>query len=205
VDGAGQWPAAVICHPHPQGGGTMHNGVVRAIAHTLAARGVLALRFNFRGVEQSGGQYDYGRGEQKDVAGALSWLLKQPEVDPWLVSVVGYSFGAWVGLSYAQADPRVVAAAAIGLVAWRQDIDLFHSDFTKETRQFDPDFLASFTRPKLFVSGEEDAFGPPRVLRALVDRIPPPKTLHILPGTDHFFQGREQEVGGLVADFITAL
>jgi alpha/beta superfamily hydrolase len=204
VKGVGQWPAAVICHPHPLGGGTMHNGVVRAIAQALAASGVLALRFNFRGVEQSGGQYDHGRGEQDDVAGAFNWLLKQPEVDPWRVSVVGYSFGAWVGLSYAQTDPRVVAVATAGLVAWRDNIDLHRFD-PKETRRFDPEFLASFTRPKLFVSAEHDAFTPPAAIRALVDGIPPPKTLHIVAGTDHFFQGREQEVGKLVAEFITTL
>jgi alpha/beta superfamily hydrolase len=205
VQGPGQWPTAVICHPHPQGGGTMHNGVVRAVAHALVERGVLALRFNFRGVEESGGRYDRGRGEQDDVAGALQWLLKQPEVDPWHVTIVGYSFGAWVGLHYAQRDPRVIAVAAIGLVAWDPGIDLRRANLWQETRHFDPGFLASFTRPKLFVSGEHDAFTPPAVLRDLVDRIPAPKELHIVHGTDHFFQGREQDVGELVASFVAEL
>jgi alpha/beta superfamily hydrolase len=202
VGGPGQWPAAVICHPHPLGGGTMHNNVVKGIAQALADRGVLALRFNFRGVEKSGGRYDRGRAEQEDVAGAVRWLMRQPEVDSWHVSVVGYSFGAWVGLTYAQADPRIAAIAGVGLVPWSYDLDVAQSDLMRQTRHFDPGFLASFTRPKLFVSGEDDQFNSPESLRELLDRIPPPKSLHILSGTDHFFIGREKEVGSLIADFI---
>jgi uncharacterized protein len=202
VDGPGQWPAAVICHPHPLGGGTMHNAVVKAVAHALAARKTIALRFNFRGVEQSGGRYDRGRAEQDDVAGAVSWLMKQPEVDPWQVSVVGYSFGAWVGLTYAASDPRIAAAAGVGLVPWSYDLNLSRSDLMARARRFAPDFLASFTRPKLFVSGEHDQFTTPEILREMVGRIPPPRTLHILSNTDHFFVGREKEVANLVAGFL---
>jgi alpha/beta superfamily hydrolase len=204
VESPGQWPAAVICHPHPLGGGTMHNSVVKAIAHALVERGMLALRFNFRGVEQSGGRYDRGRGEQDDVAGAVHWLMRQPEVDPWHVFVVGYSFGAWVGLTYAQGDPRIAAITGVGLVPWSDEIDLPESAMTQRSRRFDPDFLASFARPKLFVSGEDDQFTTPGALQELVDRIPPPKELHILSGTDHFFIGRESEVGSLVAGFLSA-
>jgi alpha/beta superfamily hydrolase len=205
-EGEGPWPAAVVCHPHPLGGGTMHNSVVTAIARALAAQGVLALRFNFRGVERSGGRHDNGRGEQADVAGALDWLLAQPGVDPRRVSVAGYSFGAWVGLSHAQADPRVMVVAAVGLVAWRFDADFYQlrasRDSGVQTWQFDPDFLRSFTRPKLFVTGERDSFAPPEAMRGLLDRLPLPKSLHIVPGTDHFFGGCEQIVGRLVAAFI---
>ncbi len=204
-EGPGQWPTALICHPHPLGGGTMHNGVVRAIAHALEDRGVLALRFNFRGVEKSEGEYDRGRGEQDDVAGAVNWLLKQPEVDPWHLTIVGYSFGAWVGLSYAQQDPRVVAIAGIGLVPWDTDMDLRRADLTGKERDFAPDFLASFSRPKLFVSGEHDVFASTQTLRNLVDRIPEPKELHVLKGTGHFFEDREQEVGDLVARFVASI
>jgi alpha/beta superfamily hydrolase len=163
----------------------MHNSVVTAIARALVARGMLALRFNFRGVGRSEGQHDDGRGERADVAGALDWLLAQPEVDPWRVSVVGYSFGACVGLAQAQTDPRVAAVAAVGLVAQHCDADL----------------LQAFTRPKLFVTGEYDQLAPIGALQKLVDRLPPPKTLHVALGTDHFWRGREQEAAALVADF----
>lgn len=189
MDREGQWPAAVICHPHPLGGGTMHNGVVVAIARALAARGVMALRFNFRGVEGSEGQHDHGRGERTDLAGALDWLLTQPEVDPRRISVVGYSFGAWVALAHAQTDARVVAVAAVSLVTEYCDVDSMHS----------------FTRPKLFVTGECDQLTPPDALGELVGRLPPPKTLHLVPGADHFWWGREQEVADLVAGFVAGL
>lgn len=183
----------------------MHNGVVTAVARALATRGFVVLRFNFRGVGRSDGQHDNGRGEQADVAGALDWLLSQPQVDPWRVSLVGYSFGAWVGLMHVQTDPRVMAAAAIGLVAWHYDARLHearHGPEQESRRQFAPGFLQSFTRPKLFVTGEHDSLAPLRSLRDLVDRLPSPKTLHVVAGTDHFFHGCEQEVGELVAGFL---
>lgn len=189
LDGEGPWPAAVICHPHPLGGGTMHNSVVVNIARALAAREVLALRFNFRGVGESEGQHNGGLGERADVAGALSWLMALPEVDPRRVSLVGYSFGAWVGLAHAQTDARIAAVAAVGLVA----------------ENCDADSMRSFTRPKLFVTGEYDQLAPPHALRELVDQLPPPKTVHLVSGADHFWQGREQEVAELVADFIVGL
>jgi dienelactone hydrolase len=139
----------------------------------------------------------------------LDWLLAQPEVDPWRVSVVGYSFGAWVGLTQAQADRRVTAVAGVGLVAWHHDLDLHQigrqPGSEPETWQFAPDFLQSFARPKLFVSGEHDSYGPPAAIRRLVDRLVPPKEFRVLPGTDHFFWGRESEVGSLVAGFVAGL
>ncbi|NIV39279.1 MAG: alpha/beta hydrolase, partial [Anaerolineae bacterium] len=115
AEGHGQLPAAVICHPHPLGGGSMHNGVVEAIARGLASRGVTALRFNFRGVGASEGVHDNGRGERDDIAGAQNWLLAQPAVDARRVSLVGYSFGACVALARAYFDPTVSAFAAVGL------------------------------------------------------------------------------------------
>jgi alpha/beta superfamily hydrolase len=189
VEGEGRWPAAVICHPHPLGGGNMHNGVVVAIARALAARGVMALRFNFRGVGDSEGQHDYGRGERTDLAGALDWLLTRPEVDAGRISVVGYSFGAWVALAHAQTDARVAAVAAVSLVAEYGDVDS----------------MQSFAGPKFFVTGESDALAPPDALGELVDQLPPPKTLRLVPGADHFWWGREQEVAELVAGFVAGL
>jgi alpha/beta superfamily hydrolase len=215
LGGEVQWPAVVVCHPHPLGGGTMRNAVVTTISRALVSRGVLALRFNFRGVGRSGGRHDNGRGERADVAGALDWLLDQPQVDPWRVGVVGYSFGAWVGLSHAQEDPRVAAVGAVALVPWREDVDFYQavgqlsrqgaSSQPGGAWQFAPDFLQSFTRPKLFVSGEQDSFAPSPLLEGLVDRLPPPKELHLLPGTDHFLMGREGQVGDLVSSFFADL
>jgi alpha/beta superfamily hydrolase len=209
AEGEGPRPAAVICHPHPLGGGNMHNRVVSTLARSLAASGVTALRFNFRGVERSGGSHDYGRGERADVAGALDWLQLQPQVDLWRLSVVGYSFGAWVGLAHAQGDLRVVGVAAVGLTAWHFDADFARSHVLAELGtdrwEFDPDFLQSFARPKLFVAGEFDDFAPLAPLRRLVDGLPSPKVLHIVRGSDHFMQGYEVEVGNVVAEFVAGL
>jgi alpha/beta superfamily hydrolase len=143
------------------------------------------------------------------VAGALDWILAQPGVDPWRVSLVGYSFGAWVGLSHAQNDPRPAAVAAVGLAAWHYDADFYKAkarhDLGVEPWQLDPGFLQTFTRPKVFVAGEHDPLAPPVALKRLVDRIPEPKTLHVVAGTDHFFRGYEQVVGNLIACAIAAL
>lgn len=189
LEGDGQWPAAVVCHPHPLGGGTMHNKVVVSIARELVNSGVLALRFNFRGVEGSAGEHDNGRGEQQDVAGALDWLLSQAGVDPWRVSLVGFSFGAWVGLTWAQQDPRLAAVALVGLPAQ-------HCDASQ---------LQHFGRPKLFVTGAMDQITPAAPLRTLVDQLPEPKTLEIVAGADHLWWDREHQVAQLVARFVSQL
>jgi alpha/beta superfamily hydrolase len=187
----------------------MHNEVVVALAEALTARGVMTLRFNFRGVGHSGGQHDNGQEERTDVSGALDWLLAQPGVDPDRVCLVGYSFGAWVGLAHAQTDARVAAVAAVSLVAWHYDAD-FHArnarpELGVEPWQFDPDFMQAFFQPKLFVTGEHDPLSPPSALRRLMDRIPLPKELRVVPGVDHSWHGREQEAGQLVADFVGEL
>lgn len=187
----------------------MHNGVVSAIARVLAARGIMALRFNFRGVGSSTGQHDYGRSERDDVAGALDWLLAHPSIDPRRVSLVGYSFGAWVGLAQAQNDIRVTAVAAVGLAAWHYDVEFARShalpDLGTERWEFDPDFLQACERPKLLVIGESDAFAPLYLLRSFVGGLPPPRTLRVVRGSDHFFFGREQKVADIVAEFISGL
>ncbi len=197
-------PAAVICHPHPLGGGTMHNGVVMAIAHSLASRGIIALRFNFRGVGASEGTHDHGQGERHDVTGALDWLVGQTTVDARCVSLVGYSFGACVGLANLLTDPRIAAFAAVGLPVALCDADLLHS-LTGEgwdASQAAPGPLAC---PKFFVTGERDQIAPPGDLLGLVEHLPAPKQAKIVPGADHFWWGSENEVGEQVAEFIAAL
>ncbi len=202
--GSGPLPAAVICHPHPLGGGTMHNGVVMAIAHSLASRGIIALRFNFRGVGASEGTHDHGQGERHDVTGALDWLVGQTTVDARCVSLVGYSFGACVGLANLLTDPRIAAFAAVGLPVALCDADLLHS-LTGEgwdASQAAPGPLAC---PKFFVTGERDQIAPPGDLLGLVEHLPAPKQAKIVPGADHFWWGSENEVGEQVAEFIAAL
>jgi alpha/beta superfamily hydrolase len=199
----------VICHPHPLGGGDMHNRVVTTMATALCARGVAALRFNFRGVGLSSGDHENGRGEQADVAGALQWLLAQPTVDASRVFVVGYSFGAWVALSHAETDPCVAAIAAVALVPWSYHTDFYQlasaSGSPPEPWQFDPGFLETYSRPKLLMTGERDAYSKVAQLRELYERIPEPKVLQVLPNADHFLHGYELEVGDRVAEFLAAI
>jgi len=180
----------------------MHNGVVVAIARAMASRGVLTLRFNFRGVGASQGVHDNGRGERDDVAGALDWLLAQPAVDPRRVSLVGYSFGACVGLAHVHADPRVSAFAAVGLAVEFCDPDAMRP-FTERDQDLSQPAPGSLTCPKLFITGERDQLAPLGELLRLVEQLPEPKSVQIVPGVDHFWWGSERKVGELVADFIT--
>ena len=189
-DGTGPLPAAVVCHPHPLMGGTMDNTIVVAVCRTLAAQGWAALRFNFRGAGGSAGFFDEGRGEMDDVAGALDLLCAQTEVDADRLAVVGYSFGAEVGL-------RCAAKKTVPRVGWLVGIALMQEHYA------DP-FLDADPRPKLFLAGEHDPWAPADALREYVARLRPPKTLHLIPHTDHFFAGHEAEVATLVADFLTA-
>lgn len=195
-------PAAVICHPHPMGGGNMHNGVVMAIADSLASRGMIALRFNFRGVGASEGAHDDGRGERDDVGGALNWLAAQPSVDPGRLCLVGYSFGACAGLAHALTDPRVSAFVAVGLPVQLCDPDVAGALAAQDTSQPAP---WAFDCPKLFVTGERDQVAPPGQLLRLVERLATPKRVQVVSGADHFWWGLEHEVGEQVAAFLTGL
>lgn len=202
--GSGPLPAAVVCHPHPLGGGTMHNGVVMAIARSLASRGVMALRFNFRGVGASKGAHDHGQGERDDIAGAMNWLAGQPTVDARRVSLVGYSFGACVGLAHALTDPRVAAFAAVGLPVTLCDVDLLHA-LTADDRDASQAAPGPLACPKFFITGQRDQLAPPGDMLGLVERLPAPKQARIVPGADHFWWGSESEVGKQVAEFIAGL
>ena len=179
-------PAAVVCHPHSLYGGSMNVSLVVSIARTLAQRGVMALRFNFRGVGRSEGAFGEGVAELDDVAGAVGFLVREEGVDESRLYLVGYSFGAWVGLHHAEHDPRICGVVAIGL----------------PMGQLEEGFISGYARPKLFIVGEGDSVCPPDKLRRFAEGLPPPKEVRILSGSDHFLIGREKEVAEAVADFI---
>ena len=167
----------------------MGNTIVVAVCSALVERGWAALRFNFRGAGCSAGSFDGGHGEIDDVTGAADFLCAQAEVDPDRLAVVGYSFGAEVGLRYA-------AQGDITRANWLVGIALVQEHYS------DP-FLDAASRPKLFIAGEHDPWAPPGALREYVSRLRPPKVLHIVPHTDHFFAGREAEIATLIADFLS--
>lgn len=177
--------AAVVCHPHPLFGGTLHNKVVFHTMKALNSFGFPVLRFNFRGAGLSQGEHDQGNGEVEDVRTALDWLDAEFHLP---LIFAGFSFGAAVGLRAACADARVRAAIGVGVPVAPVAAD------TEEPRVYTLDFLRDCLKPKLFVSGARDQFGPRAKLEALVASVPAPKKLVIIEGGDHFFEGRLREL-----------
>jgi uncharacterized protein len=165
--------AAVVCHPHPMYGGTMHNKVVYHAMKALNGFGFPVLRFNFRGAGRSEGEHDFGRGEQDDVRAGIAWLRRRFEL-PMIFA--GFSFGASVGLRACCDDADVKALISIG------------TPLEAEERHYRYEFLAQCQQPKLFVSGARDQYGPAAELMKLVESVAEPKRLVMIEGADHFFE-----------------
>lgn len=147
--------------------------------------GFPVLRFNFRGAGLSQGEHDQGEGEAKDVRAALDWLDFEFHLP---LVFAGFSFGAAVGMRAACADLRVRAVIGVGTPVSPVVAD------TEEPRAYTLDFLRDCAKPKLFVSGARDQFGPRTKLEALVASVPKPKKLVVIEGADHFFEGRLREL-----------
>jgi len=176
--------AAVVCHPHPLYGGTLHNKVVFHAMKALNGFGFPVLRFNFRGTGLSEGEHAGGIGEAEDVRASLDWLEREFTLP---VIFAGFSFGAAVGLRAAYSDDRVRALIALGLPAAPVEDRI-------EDRVYDFEFLRECVKPKLFVSGSRDQFGPAGKLEALVHTFADPKKLVRIEAGDHFFEGRLREM-----------
>lgn len=168
---------ALVLHPHPVYGGTMHNPVVFHCAKALEAAGFETLRINFRGVGESTGTWDEGRGEYDDARAALDFLLAD-QVRAREVLVAGYSFGSAIGLRLGCADARVHRLVAVATPVGLLDLG----------------FLSECAKPKLFVHGSSDELAPLGPLRTLVDEsVAPPADLHVIEGASHFFDtGRDE-------------
>jgi uncharacterized protein len=166
----------------------MHNKVVFHAMKALNGFGFPVLRFNFRGAGLSQGEHDQGRGEADDVRAAMDWLER--EFGRPLI-FAGFSFGAAVGLRAAYQDERVGALIALGLPLR-----------PVEDRSYDFEFLHSCIRPKLFVSGSRDSFGPRAQLENLVNSLAEPKELVIIDSADHFFEGRLREMREAVESWV---
>lgn len=189
-DGTGPFSALVMCHPHPQYGGSMHNNVVFAVQKGAAAAGWAVLRFNFRGVGKSGGRYDRGEGEQDDARAALAWLAAQPEIDAGRLVLGGYSFGATVATNVA------ASAGVIGVVLVAPPIEN------------DPGGLVPLVQaapPVLLLCGDQDPYCATEALRAGAAVIGERAELHILPRVDHFWGGDAPEIVSRVAAFLEGL
>jgi uncharacterized protein len=175
--------AALVLHPHPLHGGTMHNKVAARTARALEDAGCVALRINFRGTGRSTGSHDYARGgEQSDASSALDYLAENYPDLP--IILAGFSFGARVGLEVGVRDPRVVALVGVG------------TPVSIAERGYDFSFLNECRKPVLFVHGERDEFGDVERLKEIVAATPAEASarLVVIPGAGHFFDEHLDEL-----------
>ena len=180
--------AALVSHPHPLYGGSLHNKVVFHAMQAMNTFGYPVLRFNFRGAGLSQGEHNNGVGEVDDVRAALDWLDREFHLP---LIFAGFSFGAAVGLQAACPDRRVQAVIGLGIPAVPGD-----------ERVYDLSFLQNCAKPKLFVSGSRDQFGPRAELERLVESLSQPKRLALIEGADHFFEGRLRELREVIEGWI---
>ncbi len=167
---------AVVCHPHPLFGGTMHNKVVFQLAKTLHQAGAPVLRFNFRGAGLSEGRHDKGRGEAGDVEAAIDFLAA--EFPKKSILLAGFSFGAYVGLRVGCADDRVKEVVGAGLPVNNSDLS----------------YLMECRKPKLLLQSTHDQYGSRERIEALYKKLPEPKKLALIEAPDHFFAGKLPEM-----------
>ena len=184
--------AALVAHPHPLGGGTMHNKVVYHTAKALSHFGLPVLRFNFRGTGLSEGAHDDGQGEVDDVRAAVSWLADRHPRVPLLFA--GFSFGSNVGLRACCGDSRIAGLIGIGLPV------------RAAGRDYRYEFLTGCgVVPKLFLSGDTDEFSPRGILESFLVAAPEPKQVVWIEGADHFFAGTAESPGSKLDAFGTEL
>jgi alpha/beta superfamily hydrolase len=182
--------AALVLHPHPLHGGTMHNKVAFRTARGLNDAGLTTLRINFRGTGQSTGEHDHARGgEQEDARVALDYLIERNPGLP--VFLAGFSFGARVGLEVGTRDPRVRFLVGVG------------TPVSMKERDYDFSFLEECRKPLLLVHGEHDEFGEVAELRALASRLPPEARaeIKIIPGAGHFFDDQLEDLTRAVREW----
>jgi alpha/beta superfamily hydrolase len=186
VNGSGRIRAAVVFgHPHPRHGGTMHTKATYQSAKALARIGCAALRFNFRGVGRSEGQFADGIGEREDFLAAVDFMAQQyPDAPVW---TGGMSFGSWIGLTVGATDDRVSALLGVATPVDRYDYSA----------------VAASTKPKFFIHGERDEVCSLQQMRAFYAQALEPKELVVIDAADHLFDGRVSEVADAVEDLLS--
>ena len=181
---------AVVCHPHPLYGGTMHNKVVYRLARGLRRAGIVVLRFNFRGVGSSAGEHGHLEGEIEDASAALAWVRERYPALPY--ALAGFSFGSRVITRLGCESNGAGFLMAAGF----------------PTRWGSPDYLESCTAPKIFIQSTSDQFGPRAELEDMYERFAAPKQLLWIEAADHFFAGGleelEERVKALAEQFVPA-
>lgn len=176
---------ALVAHPHPLGGGTMHNKVVFRAAAGLVESGLVSLRFNFRGVGLSTGTHDEGRGEQDDIRAALDYLAEHYPNEP--ITFAGFSFGSRFGTEIAMNDPRIVRLISIGT-----PVD-----------KYDYSFLKDCEKPILFIHGDSDEFGKVENLQQVFESLTKTddKEIVIFKNCGHFFDKHLEELKNSIRDW----
>jgi alpha/beta superfamily hydrolase len=177
--------AVVFAHPLPTHGGTMHTKCVFQGAKALARIGCVVLRFNFRGVGRSAGQWDEGRGEMDDYRAALDYLARQyPDLELW---AAGFSFGSYIAMTCGADDDRVCA-----LIGIAPPVDRYEYASVKLS-----------TKPKFIVHGEQDELIPLKSVRQFYAQLPEPKELVEIDRANHLFEGQTSEVGDALEELLT--
>ncbi len=184
---AEQVPVVVLCHPQPASS-DMNDTLTVALAKNLAVSGMIALRFNFRGVARSQGKQTDGRLEPLDLAGAIDAALAQPGANPAKICVIGHAFGAYITLLYAPFDMRIRTIVSISLPLFRAANG----------------FPRPFERPKLFVTGEFDEVCPRYKLEPFVEQQPGPKGIKVITGARHLMRGYEDAAISAVTKYVKA-
>ena len=174
----------LVCHPHPLGGGTMHNKVVFRAASGLVDAGLTTLRFNFRGVGASTGEHNEIAGGVEDVRAALDYLAKEYPGEP--ITLAGFSFGSRTGMEVGMTDDRVVRLISIG---------------TPVDKYGDYEFLTAVRKPTLFVHGDKDEFGAVENVRRIADQIPTAE-LVVFENCGHFFDEHLNELRETIRNWI---
>ena len=186
-EGAGPFPAVIVCHPHPLYGGSMDNNVVNSLSETLAQASLVSFKFNFRGVGGSQGEFGQGIGEREDVEAAISFISTEREVDSKRIGLAGYSAGAGFALPVGFNDDRIRALAAV----------------SPPLSMLDFDFLKSCPKPKLLISGSRDDLIPINQFLEFCQNLPEPKECEGIEGADHFWWGYESRLAAKVTAFFT--
>ncbi|MEO0636189.1 MAG: alpha/beta hydrolase [Pseudomonadota bacterium] len=182
-------PIAIVLHPHPQFGGNMNNELCYKLFYMFVENGFTALRFNFRGIGRSQGEFDHGAGELSDAAAALDWIqaLHPESRATW---IAGYSFGAWIGMQLLMRRPEVEGFMSIA----------------PSPNLYDFSFLAPCPSSGIILHGSEDKVAPPKDVQGLVDKLMTQKgiriTQHTMDGAAHFFEGRQDEVVEICEDYM---
>jgi alpha/beta superfamily hydrolase len=186
-EGAGAFPAVIVCHPHPLYGGSMDNNVVHSLCETLTKASFISFKFNFRGVGGSQGEFGQGIGEQEDVEAAISFVNTVKAVDSNRIGLAGYSAGAGFALPIGSSDGRIKAVAAV----------------SPPLNEFNFDFLKSSPKQKFLISGSRDNSTAAEEFLQFCQSLAEPKQCEIVEGADHFWCEYESRLAAKVTAFFT--